>query len=79
LVVVSPPDHGARSLAEDNNGSSTPGGGGAAPRTLWQTAPAVLGAAMRLLAESYDDDPVEPNREGIALYVDFRPDVGGLR
>jgi hypothetical protein len=34
---------------------------------------------MRLFAESYDDDPVEPNREGIALYVDFRPDVGGLR
>jgi hypothetical protein len=68
---------------EDSSGNSTPGGGGAAPgaafgyitRALRQTAPAVLGA-MRLLAESYDD-PMELNRMGISLYVDFRPDVNG--
>jgi hypothetical protein len=68
---------------EDSSGNSTPGGGGAAPgaafgyitRALRQTAPAVLGA-MRLLAESYDD-PMELNRMGFSLYVDFRPDVNG--
>lgn len=43
-------------------------------RSLQQTAPQIIGA-LRLLSQSFA--PSELNKRGYALYVDFRPEVGG--